>query len=96
MKKAFIFLALFFLVGQVFSGIAKTKTSTPLKPIGIKVYHFEIQGRTAPVAVWYPAEKPGESVFDYNQQVHGSAYLDAEPKRTGAPYPLIVFSHGMG
>jgi len=86
----------------LFSGILMISAGSPakekadLKPVGIKVYHFEIQGRTAPVAVWYPAIKAGEKPFDYNDQVKGVAYLDAEPERNGAPYPLIVFSHGMG
>lgn len=96
MKRGKIILAVICGLCFAFSGNAKTKNSEPLKPVGIKLYHFEIQGRRAPVAVWYPAVKEGDSVFAYNHQVKGRAYLDAEPDRTKAPYPLIVFSHGMG
>jgi predicted dienelactone hydrolase len=74
---------------------ARSKTGN-LKPVGIKLYHFEVQGRTAPVAVWYPAARALDQPFAYNNQAKGTAYLDVEPEQKGAPYPLIVFSHGMG
>jgi len=78
-------------------GLAKSKPKTEsLKPVGIRLYHFEVQGRTAPVAVWYPAARASDQPFAYNGQAKGTAYLEVEPDKSGAPYPLIVFSHGMG
>jgi len=85
-----------FLLALIFPGWAFSGKKLEPAPIGIKLYHFEIQGRTTPVAVWYPAVKVEGKAFDYNQQVKGSAYLSAEPDFSKAPYPLIVFSHGMG
>jgi len=90
------FLVMLFFLGFIFSITVFAKTKAELKPVGIKLYHFEIQGRTAPVAVWYPAVKPGNKPFDYNKQADGTAFLDVEPDRSSGPYPLILFSHGLG
>jgi predicted dienelactone hydrolase len=92
--------ATFFLLVSVFvfsaTSAAWAKKVSDLKPIGIKLYHFEIQGRTAPAAVWYPAQKSGDKPYNYNKMNEGTAYLNAEPDRSHGPYPLLLFSHGVG
>jgi predicted dienelactone hydrolase len=64
--------------------------------------------RPVPVTIWYPALNPdnaAESVMyhpvlpwvpppDVDPVVYGRALLDAAPDTSGAPYPLVVFSHG--
>jgi predicted dienelactone hydrolase len=66
-------------------------------PVGVRVQSVAMPNRTAPALVWYPAQ-PGTGAGPclYNTDVRGHALLNAEPDRSSAPYPLIVFSHGMG
>ncbi|HUT54526.1 MAG TPA: hypothetical protein VM658_14140 [bacterium] len=81
-------------------GEAKTvKTVTPDGPnaVGVMVMHAQLGDRTAPVLVWYPAQPAaGETPYKYEDVMEGSAVLDAKTLRDGAPYPLILFSHGLG
>jgi predicted dienelactone hydrolase len=58
--------------------------------------------RKLPVSVWYPAQ-PAETVAEppvYRTGLFsfaaGGAVRDAQPDDAGAPYPLVVFSHGSG
>lgn len=69
-----------------------------------------VEGETIPtydrpltVEVWYPAEVPdGSSGSPYTvttrdgstATLRGRAVRDAEPDTSGAPYPLIILSHG--
>jgi len=92
--KKFHLIVLAFIVAFSWVSTAHKKEKKSL--LGIRIYEFEIEGRPASVAVWYPAIDKGEGLFDYNKLTKGSAYLDATPDRSQAPYPLIVFSHGMG
>ncbi len=47
--------------------------------------------------VWYPALNPtGEAPMMYMGILNGQATQDSPPDASGAPYPLIVFSHGFG
>lgn len=63
---------------------------------------FTVNGeRPLSVTVWYPALNPegAEVVADYRLGLFGlpgNALRDAEPDMSGAPYPLVVFSHGWG
>ncbi len=41
--------------------------------------------RTLEISVWYPAGAPGPP---------GTRHVDAAPDASGAPYPVIVYSHG--
>ncbi len=71
--------------------------SAPNHDVGVKIYHWDDGSRMVPVIVWYPAEvSPEAKAFDYHGSVRGEAVYDAEPDATDLPYPLIVFSHGMG
>lgn len=88
--KLFFVLSVGFISLPLFADENKDK-----RPIGIKIYSLEIQGRKVPVALWYPAIKKGDKLYDYNKQNKGTAYLDAEPDFSNSPYPLIVFSHGI-
>lgn len=52
------------------------------------------------VTVWYPAQNPdnAEAVVSYELnglEMVGNALRDALPLNEGAPYPLIVYSHGL-
>ncbi len=94
MKKFHLLIGLASIVVFSWVSTAHKKEEKPL--IGIRNYEFEIDGRPVPVAIWYPAIDKGEGLFDYNKLTKGSAYVNATPDRTKAPYPLIVFSHGMG
>lgn len=48
-----------------------------------------------PVIIWYPASPgPSAKAFDYYGSIEGRAVREAPPDAKGAPYPLIVFSHG--
>ncbi len=65
-------------------------------PVIVKIMHIEHLGRKMPVMVWYPKLREGSSHYLYNTKIRGSAQFDAPSKNKGAPYPLIVFSHGLG
>lgn len=82
-------------LGLAAAGLAAANKKSEQRPIGIKIYSFDFQGKKLPAAVWYPAARPGDKLFDYNGVNKGSAYLNAEPDRSQGPYPLILFSHGM-
>jgi predicted dienelactone hydrolase len=75
------------------------KTFAPDGPykVGVVIEHMELGERTAPVMIWYPAKAvPGAEPYNYMGELKGSAILDAPVERSNAPYPLIMFSHGMG
>ena len=94
MKKV-ILAVLVVVLGLSVAGLIRADKKAEQRPVGIKIYSFDFQGRKMPAAVWYPAAKPGEKLFDYNGVNKGSAYLNAEPDRSQGPFPLILFSHGM-
>lgn len=60
--------------------------------------------RPLTVEVWYPATSPSDAeargeyritLRDGSEAVvYGRAVRDAEPDRSGAPYPLVILSHG--
>jgi predicted dienelactone hydrolase len=75
-----------------------TKVPAPDGPfkVGVRIMHARIDGRNAPFLVWYPAQKTGGKPYPYSTNIPLQAYLDAAPDRSQAPYPLVLFSHGMG
>ena len=65
--------------------------------VGVRIAPVEYGKRKMPVMMWYPAEpEPGAATYLYNSKIRGSAVLNAPPDRREAPYPLVVFSHGLG
>ncbi len=76
----------------------KTISSDGPYPVGVRVTQVEANGRVAPALLWYPADVSREAAkYEYNTGIVGDAALDAPLlKADEAPYPLIVFSHGMG
>ncbi|MCX7805672.1 MAG: hypothetical protein N3A38_10850 [Planctomycetota bacterium] len=86
----------------VHDGADKGKAQ-PLRPrfnVGYQVLDFDCPGKdgrggTLTVAVWYPtATQP--KAHNYGGRTGGSVAPDGEPLAEGAPYPLLVFSHGYG
>lgn len=65
--------------------------------VGVRVLYLDLEGRKAPVMIWYPARPAaGAAAYDYRGAIHGAAVLNADPESTAAPYPLLLFSHGLG
>lgn len=55
--------------------------------------------RPLEAVVWYPAVDNDEDIATYRISLlerQGQSLRDAEPDIDGGPYPLIVFSHGLG
>lgn len=50
--------------------------------------------RIVPITVWYPALPSGQALEKYLMLVEGKAYQDAPTDKSGAPYPVVLFSHG--
>ncbi|MDW8300108.1 MAG: alpha/beta fold hydrolase [Anaerolineae bacterium] len=53
------------------------------------------------ITIWYPAQRiqgqPQRTIYQYGPlRGEGRAYRDGQVDRRGAPYPLIIFSHGLG
>jgi predicted dienelactone hydrolase len=65
--------------------------------VGVMISHLDLQGRKAPVMIWYPAKVASSAEpYEYTDNFEGSAVLNAELDHNSAPYPLLMFSHGMG
>jgi predicted dienelactone hydrolase len=84
------------------AGVFHTSPPDGPYPVGVKLIDLDFEGRRLPVVIWYPAQKvegaePYVFVNDSVQsKVQGAAILDAPPDNSKAPYPLIVFSPGVG
>lgn len=78
-------------------GTAAAKMVAPDGPysVGVRIEHIALEDRKMPVMFWYPAKvQDGEAPYTYPGKVQGSAVYEAEMDNAGAPYPLILFSHG--
>src|SRR5687768_5421843 len=69
--------------------------------VGRMDFVFGVEDGTLKGTAWYPALNPDELPEEVTYQeslarVEGHALRDAEPNRENAPYPLVVFSHGLG
>jgi glutaminyl-peptide cyclotransferase len=70
--------------------------------VGTRDYVLEGTERDLSITIWYPALNPdrAEERTDYavgpGYRIPGRALRDAPPDSAGAPYPLVVFSHGSG
>jgi predicted dienelactone hydrolase len=78
--------------------------------VGTREFVIDLDGNESfNITVWYPAQAVDESAepatYDYGvggvlrdpmNFIQGTAFRDAAPDINGAPYPLLVFSPGMG
>ncbi len=69
--------------------------------VGMRDLTISGEGRPLVVTIWYPALKPENSPSSMTYQwglfsAQGYAIRDAVPDGSGGPYPLILFSHGLG
>lgn len=89
-------LVLTLLVGEAGFSAKTVKPDGPYA-VGVRVVYMELEGRRTPVLIWYPAKPASGAVaYDYRGALQGHAVLNAEPDRKDAPYPLLLFSHGLG
>lgn len=78
------------------SGIFHTSEPDGPYKLGVRIEMLELMGREMRMVVWYPAVyMEGTEPHVFKNGVRGSAVLDASPDRSGAPYPLVVFSAGL-
>lgn len=59
--------------------------------VGYRIAHFG----DVTAAIWYPTSA-NEGVHSYTRGFTGAAARGGEPLRTCGPFPLVVFSHGLG
>lgn len=70
--------------------------------VGTQALRVQSAGRTLPAWVWYPAAPSlAPQRYTYTSAYglwasDGHALENAVPARNGAPYPLVVYSHGSG
>jgi predicted dienelactone hydrolase len=74
----------------------KTIASDGPYGVGVMIERVEFEGRETRIIVWYPAEGTDGEGYKFESGVRGAAVLDAAVNRAAAPYPLILFSHGIG
>lgn len=66
---------------------------------GVDTFSFvDHRGKTIKMEVWYPAKvAEGREPDGYDEiAIAISAFRQATPDRSGAPYPVVAFSHGLG
>ena len=65
-------------------------------PVGTKAYTFfdPVRFRWLSTQVWYPSQPSGDKPTVYVGLIPGKAVTDADPDKTGAPWPTVLFSHG--
>jgi predicted dienelactone hydrolase len=75
----------------------QTANKTGPYQVGVKQSTYISQGRNLTLYWWYPACTPcGSTPFVSTGGISGEAVQDAPLDRSGAPYPLIIFSSGLG
>lgn len=100
-KRAFLLIA-FIMVASWVGPVPETEATKTVVPdgpypVGVKIERMDYQGRELLVMVWYPAQaQPATTSYEYQTRIQGSAFLDAPAEKKGAPYPLLIFSHGLG
>jgi len=80
-------------------GAKLVKSFAPDGPykVGVMIANLKLDGRETKAAIWYPAGlSSGAAAYRYAENFEGHAVRDADLDKSGAPYPLVMFSHGMG
>lgn len=74
-----------------------TALPTGTHQVGVDIRHYPVGGSDIKVTTWYPAtHAKNAKPYQTADGVRGVAVRDAAPERNGGPYPLIVFSPGLG
>lgn len=93
---AFITAALWFGLVPEAEGVTAVTPDGPY-PVGVKIERMSYQGQERLLMAWYPAQaQPGAESYRYQTKILGSAVFDAPVEKKEAPYPLLIFSHGLG
>jgi len=74
-----------------------SKSESEQQFVGVSEFQFlyDAGDREMTVNVWYPSkELSGVKPYEFISDFSGKATKDAPPDADGAPYPLIMFSHG--
>lgn len=102
-KKLFIAAVLLIVVSiaitiYLFRESDSTATPSPDGPysVSVKIARFDFEGRSIPLMIWYPKPDPADDGYIYNTKIKGTAKLEDPALDKNAPYPLIIFSHGIG
>ncbi|KAE9365629.1 alpha/beta-hydrolase [Stipitochalara longipes BDJ] len=73
-----------------------TANKTGIYSVGVKQASYMAQGLNLTYYWWYPAHPASNSTpYVATGGVYGQAVQDAPLDRSGAPYPLIIFSSGL-
>ncbi|WP_192808691.1 alpha/beta hydrolase family protein [Actinomadura montaniterrae] len=87
-------------VGKFLDAVDHTfATAPPDGPhkVGVNVQSYRFQDRQLQLTTWYPANPAvGAKPYETPEHVVGTAVKDAPLDRSGGPYPLILFSPGLG
>jgi predicted dienelactone hydrolase len=74
-----------------------TANATGTYTVGVRRDSFSFDDRQLNVSWWYPATaSSGSSAYISSGGIYGQALEDAPVDSSGGPYPLIVFSPGLG
>jgi predicted dienelactone hydrolase len=74
-----------------------TANKTGPYSVGVKQSSYIAEGRNQTLYWWYPAHPASNSTpFVSAGGIYGQAVQNAPLDRSGAPYPLIIFSAGLG
>jgi len=90
-------LVIIFLCGCV----GQRRITTPeVFNVGYTIYDFSYSLKdntikTLTVAIWYPTSDVPEEYYYNENVVPGNVAVNGEVDKSGAPYPLVVFSHGL-
>ncbi|KAI3321408.1 hypothetical protein HD806DRAFT_502503, partial [Xylariaceae sp. AK1471] len=79
--------------------LGSVKTADPTGPygVGITFKTYCSDDRNLTVSIWYPANpEDGSSPYVSSGGIVGSSFEDAPLDSSGGPYPLILFSTGLG